>query len=118
MDRTSRTKADERPRHKPNPMNSLEAAAWQGFLGVVPNFLGNKRADNFRILVKSMVDAYQRLGANMSIKVHFLHNHLDQFPSNCDDVSDERGECFHQVIKELEIRYQGRWDAPMMAGYC
>ena len=110
MDRTSRTKADERPRHKPNPMNSLEAAGWQGFLGVVPNFLGNKRADNFRILVKSMVDAYQRLGANMSIKVN-------QFLCNCGDFSDEQGERFRQHIKELETRYQSRWDAQMMADY-
>ena len=44
----------------------------------------------------------------MSIKVHFLHNHLDRFPANCGDVSDEQVERFHQDIKEMETRYQGR----------
>ena len=64
-----------------------------------------------------MLDAYRRLGANMSIKVYFLHNHLDQFPANCGDVSDEQGECFHQDINEMETRYKRRWDARMMADY-
>ena len=64
-----------------------------------------------------MLHAYQRLGANMSIKVYFLHNHLDQFPANCGDVSDEQGERFQKDIKKMEIRCQGRWDARMMADY-
>ena len=54
----------------------------------------------------------------MSIKVHFLHNHLNQFPANCGNVSDEQGERSHQDIKEMETRYQGRWDSRMMADYC
>ena len=98
-------------------VNPLEADAWRDFVGVVQNFLGNRRAVNFEV-VQNMLDAYQRLGANMSIKVHFLHNHLDWFPANCGDVSDEQAERFHQDIKEMENRYPGRWDARMMAGYC
>ena len=78
-------------------MNPLEADAWWGFVGVVQNFLGNRRAANFEEVVQNMLDAYQRLGANMSIKVHFLHKHLDRFPANCGDVSDEQGE--HWSIK-------------------
>ena len=73
-------------------MNPLEADAWRGFVGVVQNFLGNSRAPNFEDVVQNMPDAHQRLGANTSIKVHFLHNHLDRFPANCGDVSDESGE--------------------------
>ena len=73
-------------------INPLEADAWRGFVGVVQNFLGNSRAPNFEDVVQNMPDAYQRLGANTSIKVHFLHNHLDRFPANCGDVSDESGE--------------------------
>ena len=38
----------------------------------------------------------------MSIKKHFLH--LDRFPANCGDVSDDQGERFHQAIKEMERR--------------
>ena len=54
----------------------------------------------------------------MSIKVHFLHAHLDYFPDNLGDVSEEQRERFHQGIKEMERRYQGRWDVRMMADYC
>ena len=71
-------------------MNPLEADAWRGFVGVVQNFLGNRRAANFEEVVQNILDAYQRLEANMSIKVHFLHNHLDRFSANCGDVSDEQ----------------------------
>ena len=99
-------------------MNPLEADAWRGFVGVVQNFLGNRRAANFEEVMQNTLDAYQRPAANMSIKVHFLHNHLGRFPDNCGDVSDEQGERFHQDIKEIKTRYQGRWDARMMEDYC
>ncbi|GFX46376.1 uncharacterized protein TNCV_238381 [Trichonephila clavipes] len=54
----------------------------------------------------------------MSVKVHFLHSHLDYFPENLGAVSEEQGERFHQDIKEMERRYQGRWNVSMMADYC
>jgi len=54
----------------------------------------------------------------MSLKVHFLHAHLDFFPSNLGDVSDEHGERFHQEIAEMEKRYQRKWNPSMMADYC
>ena len=41
-------------------MNPLEADAWRGFIGVVQNFLGNRRAANFEEVVQNMLDAYQR----------------------------------------------------------
>ena len=71
-------------------MNPLEADTWRSFVGVVQNFLGNRRATNFEKVVQNMLDAYQRLGANMNIQVHFLHNHLDRFPANYGDVSDKQ----------------------------
>jgi len=54
----------------------------------------------------------------MSIKLHFLFNHLEYFPKNLGDVSDEHGERFHQDIKIMEERYQGRWGKAMLADYC
>ena len=54
----------------------------------------------------------------MSVKLHFLHSHLDFFPDNLGDVSEEQGERFHQDIKDIERRYQGRWDVSMLADYC
>ncbi|GFN98208.1 Pol polyprotein [Plakobranchus ocellatus] len=50
----------------------------------------------------------------MSLKIHFLHNHLDFFPANLGAVSDEHGERFHQDISKMERNYQGRWDPAMM----
>ena len=54
------------------------------------------------------------LWCRMSIKLHYLHSHLDKFPDNLGDVSEEKGEKFHQDIKVMEDRYQGRWDPHMM----
>jgi hypothetical protein len=65
-----------------------------------------------------MLEKLQILGCNMSLKLHFLHFHLDYFPENLGDLSDEHGKRFHQDVKEMERRYQGRWDVPMMADYC
>ena len=64
------------------------------------NFLGNKKADNYEVLVSSMLVAFRNLGCNMSIKVHFLYNHLDKFPPNLGAVSDEQGERFHQDLND------------------
>ena len=54
----------------------------------------------------------------MSVKVHFLHSHLDKFLDNCSNVSNEQREQFHQNIKTMEERYQGWWEKQMIAGYC
>lgn len=44
--------------------------------------------------------------------------HLFFFPNNLGTVNDEQGETLHQDIRTMDIRYQGRWDPPMMANYC
>ena len=54
----------------------------------------------------------------MSLKMHFLHSHIDFFPENLGAVSDEHGERFHQDISVMESRYQGKWSASMLADYC
>ena len=99
-------------------MSPVEARAWKGFSNVVKDFLGNKKADNYKELVSELLSSFQHLGCNMSIKVHYLKSHLDSFPENLGSVSDEQGERFHQDIKVMECRYQGRWDTHMMADYC
>ncbi|GFX77484.1 uncharacterized protein TNCV_1743821 [Trichonephila clavipes] len=37
---------------------------------------------------------------------------------NLGAVSEEQGERFHLDIREMERRYQGRWNVNMMADYC
>lgn len=53
----------------------------------------------------------------MSLKIHFLHSHLNFFPENLGMESDEHGERFHQQMKAMEKRYQGVWDEAMMGDY-
>ena len=64
------------------------------------------------------MQSFQALGARMSIKMHFLHSHLDYFSEKCGDYSEEQGERFHQDISCMEERYQGRWDVNMLSDYC
>jgi hypothetical protein len=39
---------------------------------------------------------------NMSLKLHFLDFHLNFFPQNLGELSDEHGERFHQDISIME----------------
>ena len=99
-------------------LNSLELCAWKAFKQVVNNFLGNKKSQNYAAIVQKMLQAYQDLGCRMSLKIHFLHSHLDFFPGNLGDVNDEDGERFHQDISVIEKRYQGKPNERMMGDYC
>jgi len=99
-------------------LTEQEQAAWDAFVLVVHNFLGNHRADNYVELVDNLITAYQHLGCRMSLKMHFLHSHLTFFPSNMGAVSDEHGERFHQEMSTMEARYQGRFNPNMMGDYC
>jgi len=99
-------------------MTELQKNAWLSFKNHVKDFLGNIRAQNYTEIVQQLLESFKMLGCNMSIKVHFLHSHLAEFPENLGAVSDEQGELFHQDLKIMETRYQGRWDLHMMADYC
>jgi hypothetical protein len=63
-----------------NTSTSSFKAAWDSFKIVVKGFLGNRRAQNYEELVNNLLQSYQKLGCNMSLKIHFLHSHLDFFP--------------------------------------
>jgi len=71
-----------------------EKAVWDSFKFVVKGFLGNRRAQNYGDLVNNLLQSYQKLGCNMSLKIHFLHSHLDfsqrivvQWMMNMENVS-------------------------------
>ena len=81
---------------------------------VVVNFLGSHRHEKYPDIIDSMLKAYEQLGARMSLKMHFLHSHLDFFPSNLGEVSGEQGERFHQDISVIEGRYQGQYDGKFL----
>ncbi|XP_034195319.2 uncharacterized protein LOC117611480 [Osmia lignaria lignaria] len=99
-------------------LNNLEKAVWPVFKKTTHNFFGNHRARNYISIVNKLLKACKELGCNMSLTIYFLHSHLDFFPPNLGDVSDEHGECFHQDIFRMEKRYQGKKSCAMLADYC
>ena len=101
-----------------NSVNKVELQAWKAFVLLGKNFLGNNKARNYAKLVNNMLTDFRNLGCNMSVKMHYLFSHMDQFPEKLGSMSDEQGERFHQDLKEMETRYQGHWDAFMMANDC
>ena len=65
-----------------------------------------------------LLNSYKAIGYNISMKTHFLESHMDFFPENLGEVSDEHGEIFHQDILAMEKRYQGKWTSSMLTDYC
>lgn len=86
------------------------------------NFLGNKKAENYKEMVREMLDAFRDMNVNMSLKIHILYDHLDYFPNNLGDFSDEHGERFHKDIALIEQRFKRKntwWTTiHMMGEYC
>ena len=78
------------------------------FKSIVTNFLGNHRSLECQSVVDEFLKNFQPLGACMSIKMYFLSSHVDHFPVNCGDLSEEQGELFHQEIRVMEERCQFR----------
>jgi hypothetical protein len=54
----------------------------------------------------------------MTLKINFLNLHLNFFPENLGAVSEKLAELFHQDIKKMERRYQGRKNGNLMGDYC
>ena len=99
-------------------MTVAERAAWCSCVSMIRDFLGNTKASNYRNLMDVMLQNFQARGARMSIKFHYLFSYLDYFSENLGDISEEQGERFHQDIRMMEERKQGRWDSHIMADYC
>ena len=96
---------------------AVERRAWKSFVSVVKGFLENHKADNFRNIVEELVDTYEKMGCRMSLKLHVLHSHINEFKDNMGDYSEEQGEKFHQDVKSFEGRYKGQYNKSMMGDY-
>jgi hypothetical protein len=101
-----------------NKLVDAQIHAWFAFKAIVQGFLGNFRSPQYKQIVQDTIDNFHQLGCRMSVKMHFLNSHLDYFPDNCGNYSEEQGERFHQDITIMEQRYQGQWNVSMMADYC
>ena len=77
------------------PLNEDELSAWQSLKSVVTNSLGNHRTVEYEKEVEELLKSFHQLKTQMSVKLHFLRLHLDYLPKNCEDLSEEQGECFH-----------------------
>jgi hypothetical protein len=73
-------------------LNTAEQEAWQTIIWTCENFLGNNKALTYKDGIQNLLNAYNKLGCRMSLKIHFLHSHLDFFPENLGAVSDGQGE--------------------------
>ena len=98
-------------------LSAVELSAWRSLKSVITNFLRNHWSAEYEKEVDELLRNFQKLGACMSVKFHFLRSHLDYFPQNCGDLSEEQGERFHQDIRVMKERYQGRWDVNFLADY-
>lgn len=101
-----------------NYLTADQKAAWDSFQAVVEGFLGKYRSPNYRRLVANLLRNFRKIGANLTLKMHFLKNHLDFFPNNLGAFSDEHGERFHQDISAIEDRFNGRYTPHMLGEYC
>ena len=86
-------------------MNNAERDAWVSLTVFGGNFLWNYKADNY---TEKGIVFFRQLGSKVSIKVHYLHRHLDRFPENL----REQGGRFQQgrkIPKTLRYRRDGRF---------
>jgi hypothetical protein len=97
-------------------LNETERHAWLSFKRICKDFLGNHKAANCQGAVQDLLTSYKAMGCNMNI--HFLESHLDFFPENLGEVSDEHSERFHQEILAMEKLYHSKWTSSMLADYC
>lgn len=54
----------------------------------------------------------------MTLKLHFMHFHLDTFLAQLPQESDEQGERFHQVTMPMEKRFKGKKLDALLAEVC
>ena len=95
-----------------------ELRAWEAFKSVCSGFLGNTRVPDYRACIEKLLKSYEDMGCRMSLKIHFLHSHLNFFPPNLGAVSDEHWKRFYQDITKMESNYQGKWNPGMMRDFC
>ena len=99
-------------------LNLKELRAWEVFKSVCRDFLGNTRVPDYKACIEKLLKSYEDMGCRTSLKIHFLHSHLNFFPPNLRAWNDEHGERFHQDITKMESNYQGKWNPGMMGDFC
>lgn len=93
-----------------NSLQGNHLAAWNALEAVIKRVMGKKRAKPavVKTLVTEMLISFANINASMTLKMHFLHHHLDEFLKQSPTESDEHGERFHQTTMPMEKRYKGK----------
>ena len=76
-------------------LNLKELRAWEAFKSDCSGFLGNTRVPDYQTCIEKLLKSYEDMGCRMSLKIHFLHSHLNFFPPNLGALSDEHGGRFY-----------------------
>lgn len=71
-------------------MNVTEEVAWSAYTDVIKKFLGTEIDPNHEQIVDRVLSAFQVLGCNMSLKLHFYY--INYFPENLRSYPEEQGE--------------------------
>ena len=82
-------------------MNDLEANGWKAFVRVIINsqVTGSRIMDYYSILVESLIKSFHSLGCTRSIKLNFLHSHLDKFLKTLETLMMNREKGFIKTLK-------------------
>lgn len=99
-------------------LSESELIAWDCIKAVIVNCLGVHRSANFRVYINDMLQAFETLQVHMSLKIHFLHYHLDRLEQQIPTESDEHGEKFHQIAAPFEKWYAGKRIDHLIADIC
>ena len=70
----------------------VERRAWESFVSVVKGFLGNHKVLNFKDIVEELVNAYEKMGCRMSLKLHILYSRIDDYDEFKDNLGDHSEE--------------------------
>lgn len=95
-----------------------ELIAWDCVKAVIDNVLGSHRAENWRIYIEEMLTAFHQIHVRVSLKIHFLLCHVENFNEQTPAESDEHGERFHQVTARLEHWYSGKKLDSLLGDIC
>ena len=88
-------------------VTSTEKRTWLSFK-TVEQFLGNVECPEWKKKVSRIAGSFKKLTCSMSLKLRFMDFHVEYCANNLRDYSKEQAVRFHQDMKVMEQRYQGR----------
>ena len=74
-------------------LNETERNTWLSFKRICKDSLGNHKAANYQDVVQDLLTSYKAMGCNMSLNIH-----LNFFPENLGEVSDEQVKDFTKIL--------------------